>query len=207
MGRNVAACLVVLALWAPGLARAELAEVRPVDDGAVGGEATQAYPGVVPGTGAQPPRARLLARTRHNYVTWPGFEEGSSGSRIFVQTTRPVTYSRADEGTSIVLVLPRTRIHLRNNRNPLVTEHFNTPVSRAYLRRRGRDTLLVLEMKVGAEPRISQSSEGEYQFLFVEFPPGDYPVPAGSTPTEVRGEEREGQRTSEESGLSVQSVD
>ncbi|MCK7501017.1 MAG: hypothetical protein MZW92_70920 [Comamonadaceae bacterium] len=121
----------------------------------------------------------MLKTTRHNLVTWPGFEITASGSRIFVQSLRPITYSRADEANRVVFVLQKTRIHLRNNRNPLVTEHFNTPVGTAYLRRRGSDTLLILDMKVGSSPSISQVTEGGYSFLFLDFPGGSYPIPEG----------------------------
>ncbi len=135
------------------------------------------YRGVVPGENHLPPKARRLKRTRRNFVTWPGFELLEHGSRIFVQSTRPVTYRRIEEPNRIVLVLENTRIHLRNNLNPLVTAHFNTPVAEAYLRRHRRHTHLVLEMKVGVEPAIRQVSENGYHFLFLEFPPGNYPIP------------------------------
>jgi hypothetical protein len=135
------------------------------------------YRGVVPGEGHIPPKARRLKRTKQNYVTWPGFEIGEVGSRIFIQSTRPVTYRRADEPNRIVLILDRTRINLQNNHNPLVTDHFNTPVAETYLRHQRRDTVLVLEMKVNVEPRIHQVSENGYHFLFLEFPDGSYPIP------------------------------
>jgi hypothetical protein len=137
------------------------------------------YRGVVPGHGIVPPRARMLKSARQNLVTWPGFEMTASGSRIFVQSLRPISYSRADEANRVVFVLQNTRIHLRNNRNPLVTESFNTPVGTAYLRPRGRDTLLILDMKVGSSPSISQVTEGGYSFLFLDFPGGTYPIPEG----------------------------
>jgi len=136
------------------------------------------YRGVVPGKSHLPPRARRLKRTRRNFVTWPGFEPLAHGSRIFIQSTRPVTYRRADEPNRIVLILERTRINLRNNRNPLVTEHFNTPVAEAYLRHRQRATELVIEMKVDVSPRIHHVSENGYHFLFLEFPSGNYPIPS-----------------------------
>lgn len=137
------------------------------------------YRGVVPGHGIVPPRARMLKNTRRNLVTWPGFEMTPSGSRIFVQSLRPISYTRADEANRVVFVLQNTSIHLRNNRNPLVTESFNTPVGTAYLRPRGRDTLLILDMKVGSSPSISQVTEGGYSFLFLDFPGGSYPIPEG----------------------------
>lgn len=135
------------------------------------------YRGVVPGENNLPPQARRLKRTRRNFVTWPGFEMTEGGSRFFVQSTRPVEYSRTDEQGRIIITLRNSRIHLRNNRNPLVTEHFNTPVARASLRHRRRNTQLVLEMKVEVTPTIRQVSQGDYHFLFIEFPAGNYPIP------------------------------
>jgi len=200
--------IVLAALSAPAIAAAQtVRQPEPAGDSRRIGAAEDSgvYPGVVPGARHAPPRARRLAKTRHTFVTWPGFEMTGSGSRFFVQTTRPITWRRADEPNRIVLVFEKTRIHLRNNRNPLVTDHFNTPVSRAFLRRQRRDTLLVLEMKVGSEPRIHQSVEGEYHFLFIEFPEGTYPVPSGTTPTAVPDETR--RRGGEEERMTVRPAD
>jgi hypothetical protein len=153
------------------------------------------YRGVVPGQNHIPPRARRLKNTRVNFVTWPGFEPFSTGSRIFIQSTRPLTYSRIAEPHRIVLELAKTRIHLRNNYNPLVTEHFDTPVAEAYLRQRRGRTVLVVEMKVDVEPRIHQVSEHGYHFLFLEFPSGHYPIP-----TEVRRRYHSSERLAPASG-------
>lgn len=201
----LAASLAAAWVVAPAAASAQqVGLVGSVDRADPDSRADDVYRGVVPGSRSTPPRARRLAKTRQTFVTWPGFEMIESGSRIFVQTTRPVTYRRADEPNRIVLVLERTRIHLWNNHNPLVTEHFNTPVARAYLRHSRRDTLLILEMKVGSEPTIRQTSEGEYNFLFIEFPAGSYPRPAGSVPSTVDEPPR---TPPADDGLSVRSVD
>jgi hypothetical protein len=130
-------------------------------------------------------------------VTWPGFEQSSAGSRFFVQSTRPITFGRADQPTQVVVVLQNTRIHLRNNRNPLVTAHFSTPVAGARLRRRGRHTHLILDMKVEAQPRIRQTSQGDFHFLFVEFAPGDYPVPEPVAPAQAQDPSQQSYRLSE----------
>lgn len=146
------------------------------------------YRGVVPGASHIPPRARRLKRTRRNFVTWPGFEMTQGGSRFFVQSTRPVTYTRSREDGRILIVLQNTRINLRNNRNPLVTRHFNTPVAEAYMYHRRRDSVLALEMKVDATPTIRQVSEDGYHFLFIEFPSGNYPMPEEVRRGYIRGE-------------------
>jgi hypothetical protein len=131
------------------------------------------YAGVTPGSGNLPPRApggdaRLL--------TWPGFQARPDGaSRFFVQTTQPVTHRVENESGRVVIILENLGIHLRNNRRPLETQYFNTPVTRAKVERRGRDVALVLEMRAAVTPSVSvQPAEGAYHYLFIEFPAGDY---------------------------------
>jgi colicin import membrane protein len=62
-------------------------------------------------------------------LEWVGFQQFSDGSRVFVRTTEPVTYtvdtSRPD---MVVLVLENTSISLANNTNHLDTRWFAGPV-------------------------------------------------------------------------------
>lgn len=137
----------------------------------------QSYHGVTPGSGNQLPRVEELKGKPGTWVTWPGFltlDDG--GSRVFVQTTVAVTFEKTAHKTRIVLKLRDARVHLTNNRNPLVTTHFNTPLNRAYLKQRAKTTELVLELKVAASPEITQLTDQDgYHYMFIDFPPGDYP--------------------------------
>lgn len=67
-------------------------------------------------------------------------------------------------------LLKETQVSLRNNRNPLVLTHFDTPVERAQLLKRGGDVVFRLEMKRAAEPahEIVRLQDGGFS-LRIEF--------------------------------------
>jgi hypothetical protein len=138
----------------------------------------QSYHGTTPGTGNTLPRVEELKGMPGTWVTWPGFimlPDGSS--RIFLQTTRPIDYKRSDKKRRTTLRLANAEVFLRNNRNPLVTIHFNTPVRRAYLKRMKGVVDLIIEMKVAASASIAQFADQDgYHYLFVDFPAGQYPI-------------------------------
>ncbi len=62
-------------------------------------------------------------------LTWVGFQQFEEASRVFVRTSDKVTY-RVDSSreTMVVLMLENTRIPLKNNRRPLPTQFFDSPV-------------------------------------------------------------------------------
>ena len=144
----------------------------------------QHYTGVKPGQGNNLPRVEELKGKTGTWVTWPGFmplENG--GSRLFIQATESLHYSISDKGLRVTLTFKNAKVHLSNNRNPLVTTHFNTPLKRAYLKRHKKSTELVLELKVNTTPEISQMTDADgYQYLFVDFAPGNYPLVETSRP-------------------------
>ena len=160
---------------------------RPAGEAATAGSAPAGYPGVVPGTGNPPPRARATRAARANrLMTWPGFQFRPDGaSRFFVQTNQPIQVESRRTGGRFIVVLKNTRIHLRNNRNPLETRFFNTPVTRAHVERHGRDVWLVLTMRADVTPQVhSEAGPGGYHFVYVELPAGSFlppptPVPQG----------------------------
>ncbi len=58
-----------------------------------------------------------------------GFQLFADGSRVFVETTEPTRYSvDTSRRGLVVLTLENTRIPLRNNRRPLVTRYFDSPI-------------------------------------------------------------------------------
>lgn len=145
------------------------------------------YPGVIPGTGHPPPAAARAAREPKAVLTWPGFQLTEAGSRIFVQSTRPIEWTRADQDGRVVIVVRNARIHLTNSRRPLVTEHFpTTPVAQAKLERHGRDVHLVIELKVATIAGVSTRDGGDgYWYLYVDFPAGQYGEPESNLPVAV----------------------
>ena len=137
----------------------------------------QSYHGVTPGSGNNLPRVEALKGKPGTWVTWPGFlMRSDGGSRIFIQTTGSVSYRIKRKKNQVILILKKAKVHLSNNRNPLVTTHFNTPLKRAYIKRSRKGLDLVMNLKVKASPQISQTTDPDgYHYLFVDFSPGDYP--------------------------------
>jgi hypothetical protein len=143
----------------------------------------QSYHGVVPGSGNNLPRVEELRNKPGTWVTWPGFTmRPDGGSRVFLQTTVALLFDIDEKKKRVTLRFNEARVHLSNNRNPLVTTHFNTPMSRVYLKKRRKTLDLILELKVDATPEISQMTDQDgYHYLFVDFPPGTYPKSEGPT--------------------------
>ena len=176
----VAAAAMVAVLVAAALALAqsqeEWREVTNSEGGTLALE--QTYHGTRPGAGNTLPRVDELKGMPGTWVTWPGFimlPDGSS--RVFLQTTKPLEYKRNDKQKRTTLTLKGAEVFLKNNRNPLVTIHFNTPVRRAYLKPRKGSVEFVLEMKVAATASIAQFADQDgYHYLFVDFPAGQYPT-------------------------------
>lgn len=140
---------------------------------------TPHYDGVTPGSGNNLPKVEELKNKPGTWVTWPGFRMLTSGaSQVFLQTTGSVKYSLIEQKTKLIVKLKDASVHLSNNRNPLVTTHFNTPVRRAYLKKKRRAGVeLVIELKQPCTCQITQSFEGDdYHYLFIDFPAGTYPV-------------------------------
>ncbi len=135
------------------------------------------YHGVTPGSGNNLPRVEELKGKAGTWVTWPGFimrEDG--GSRLFLQTTVTVDYKIEKKKKRYIVKLKDANVYLSNNRNPLVTTHFNTPVNRAYLKKRRKAIELVIELRVKQSPEITQSVDQDgYHYLFIDFNPGNYP--------------------------------
>jgi len=160
------------------------------------------YEGVSPGSGT-PPAARRLerrtgARARASILTWPGFTaQPGGGSRFFVQTTEPVRTDVRTTADRVEVIFRNTRIHLANSRRWLETRHFDTPVLRARLERRGRDMVLVMHLRGAAIPTVTTGpGEGGFHFVYIDFPAGDWlpaepepmPVPQGGVSVVSSGE-------------------
>ena len=154
--------------------RATVHDARPVG----------AYRGVRPGSANTPPRSAAAGRNRNTVVTWPGFDP-RGGGRFFVQTTGNITTEVQVLDGRVEVLLRNVRTHLRNTRRSLETRFFNTPVVRARIERRGRhDLAFVFTMRSGATPSVTTGQgEGGYQFLYVDFPAGQYL--AESTPSQT----------------------
>ena len=124
----------------------------------------------------------------------PGFETLADGStRVFVDLSKPALYDAKPGRSNLTVVLKGTRVDRRNNQNPLVTVHFNTPVTSARLTPHGRDLWLVVDLRANVQPTAAMDPKKDGgATLHLDFPKGDYlpsddapPATAGSAPPEA----------------------
>jgi hypothetical protein len=176
---------------APAPTTASSSDSAPAPTGAA--SATPSKP-VIPATGygwskpkANPgrPRApRTTARKNSPDALLPGFEIEADGStRFFVQLTQAVPFETKKARGSLTYVLKGAHVGRRNNTNPLVTAHFNTPVTSARLVPHGNDVWFVLDLRADASPAATMDTpaEGGAATLRIDFPKGNY-APATAAP-------------------------
>ncbi len=132
------------------------------------------YGGITPGMPSVPPGLRRARRAQGGptRVAWPGFQMVPGGSRLFVVLTAPQPVGEATRnGRTRVFHIPSASILLSNNRRPLITEAFATPVSRAFLRPGRGGVDLVVELRAEVEPTISQGTSTQgFHFVYLNFP-------------------------------------
>jgi hypothetical protein len=130
--------------------------------------------------------ARAARATQAPDVILPGFETlGDGATRLFVQLSRPVEYVAKPATGMLTFVLKGAHVDRRNNTNPLVTVHFNTPVSSARLVPHGRDLWFVVDLRANVSPKVTMEGTKEGgAMLRIEFPKGDYlPDQASAAPS------------------------
>jgi hypothetical protein len=127
------------------------------------------------------PVARAQSRTPDALL--PGFETLADGStRLFVLMSQPVKYEVKPAPGTLTYVLKGAHVDKRNNYNPLVTVHFNTPVTSARLVPHGADLWFVVDLRANATPTVAMDAAKDGgAMLRIEFPRGDY-LPTGMAP-------------------------
>jgi hypothetical protein len=141
---------------------------------------------------ARAPRARSASTAGSASALLPGFETLADGStRLFVELTQPVSYETKASPGGLTYVLKGARAGKRNNTNPLVTVHFNTPVTSARLTPHGRDLFFVVALRASVQPTVTMDTAKEGgAVLRIEFPKGDY-LPAVAAAPAARGAKHE----------------
>lgn len=120
---------------------------------------TPQKPAVVQPTPKGPPTA-----------TWVGFRElGPSSALIYVNLTEAVPVSSEVKGNTLIYTMTGTRVHVRNNRNPLLAGYFGNVVKSARLVPRGKDVQLVIELSGKATPNTRVVRETQGATLRVEL--------------------------------------
>jgi hypothetical protein len=130
---------------------------------------------------AAPRVARHASTDPRAGVSMWGFEPLADGStRLFVELTKPVTYESKAARGSITYVLKGARVMRRNNTNPIVTVHFNTPVTSARLVPHGHDLWFVIDLRADVQPAVSMDAGKDGGAVMkIELPKGAY-LPAGA---------------------------
>ena len=105
-------------------------------------------------------------------LTWPGLVMRKNGdSCFFLQTSKPVDVATKKSAGQFELVMRNTQVHLKNNYLPLETQYFKTPVTRATVQRKGRNAVMVFEMRDDVVPTLRQEKGKDgFNYVFVEFP-------------------------------------
>jgi hypothetical protein len=165
--------------------------------GAVPGVAL-AQDATAPGTSASAPAAqsptkpapkrapKIAGRAKHAGeagAAAAGFETLADGStRLFVELSQPVKYETKARGGVFTCVLKGAHVDRRNNYNPLVTVHFNTPVTSARLVPHGANLSFVVALRAKVTPTVTMDATKDGgAMLRLEFPKGDY-VPVTPQP-------------------------
>jgi hypothetical protein len=205
---RAAACLVFAGLLPGAVALAQSAAPAAAAPGGDGTSAASAAPSSsatpYPATGygwtevkpratkGRSRRSAALPPGDHDFAV-PGFEMlGDGSTRLFVQLAKPVTYVAKPGRGSITYVLQGAHVSRWNNTNPLVTVHFNTPVTEARLVPHGRDLWFVIDLRAQVQPTASMdATKAGGAILHLDFAKGDYlpqsattsqPAPSSSAP-------------------------
>jgi hypothetical protein len=104
----------------------------------------------------------------------------NGGSRIYVELTKSVGVDERKANGALVFTLRGAQVLSRNNKNALITTHFQTAVARARLVPAGNDLDLVIDLRksVDATHQVVAGDNGTAR-LEIDFPPGDYPPVPG----------------------------
>ncbi len=149
---------------------------RVLDEPSAAAALGEKYVGVAPGAGGRNPLPGAAATSPSPRLIWSGFQMAEQGSRVFFQTTGPVTFDVASpqgKRPRMSVFLRNCRIHLKNNRRNLDTRYFATPVAgvSAVQRRKDVELRIALKEPASATPRTEAGPDGT-QFVVLDFPPG-----------------------------------
>ncbi|HMJ13337.1 MAG TPA: hypothetical protein VK524_18075 [Polyangiaceae bacterium] len=91
-------------------------------------------------------------------ATYPGFRVLPNGtSELVLRVSKKVNVQMQRADGRVAFVLPSVQVGVRNNTNPLITTHFDTPLARARLVEHEQGAELVLELREAVVPKFSIS--------------------------------------------------
>lgn len=144
-------------------------------------------------------RGRETAASREPAITYTGFHVFDDGSsRIFVKLTAEVPVEARYSGKRVEYVFRGARIPIRNNKNPLLTEHFGASVVSARFvqdkkvkgRSKTTDARFEIVLREAAKPthKIERMPDGTAIFTVDLAKPSTPPPPAPDpVPPKPRG--------------------
>jgi len=105
-------------------------------------------------------------------AAFPSFTTATGGaSRLVVHLSANVPVEEHKAAGSVTYILKGVHVNRWNDTNPLVTVHFNTPLSQARLVPRGADLHLVLDLRAAVSPTFKvTATEGGGASLEIELP-------------------------------------
>ncbi len=127
----------------------------------------------------KPARRKAAATKRKRRVaakgplaTYPGFRVLPNGvSELVLRVSKKVDVRMQKSNGRVAFVLPSVQVGVRNNTNPLITTHFETPLARARLVEHEDGAELVLELREVVVPKFSISeAPGGAMALLITLP-------------------------------------
>jgi hypothetical protein len=141
-----------------------------------------------PATAAKGTKVAAAKKSTAMIAQWPGFRlTDDGGSEVMVEFSQnPSSPTEHKAAGSVTYVFKGAHVIKHNNQNPLITVHFNTPVSSAKLVPKKGELHLVVDMRAAAAPTfgLRASSDGDGQQFFVKFPSGSW-LPKGAENEEM----------------------
>jgi len=130
------------------------------------------YQGVAIGSDNLPPRAPKPGKSGAQRLTWSGFQLKDGVPTVFLETTGTPAYTISDKGSTLIVRLSNTSVHLKNNRRPLKLDAFETTVRSVAAHSRGRDVEVQIETRGPGQPHRErvEPAAGGYQMLVIELP-------------------------------------
>lgn len=125
----------------------------------------------------RPARARRgRARTASNVATLPGFQMlPDGGSRFHCIVHGTVGLQASSSRGRFEVLIRDARLALSNDRRPLETRFFETPVDRVVLVRRGSDVAMRFDMRADVPGDVrTEPRDGGGTLVIVQFPAGQY---------------------------------
>lgn len=142
--------------------------------------AAEGAPAVAPEAGTAAERLAKKSKADDPVVTYTGLRVHDDGSATLrVEISKRVAVQKSGSGTEVRFFLPGARITIRNNRNPLLAQHFASSIVSAEIvpSKEGVTVVVKLRQPLELSPQMVDQAGGA-STLRVEIPASKAPAPA-----------------------------